>query len=102
MYLVFFGGILFLGLDLTGVCSVMDGVVLVGRRVATMAPDVVGLTVLLYGSVVTSVSGAGRCRGWEVVRTGLPGVENAMGRTDVLMEAVVVITGVDVSGGGVE
>lgn len=80
----------------------MDGVVLVGKRVATMAPDVVGLTVLLYESVLTSVSGAGRCRGREVVRTGLPGVENAMGRTGVLMEAVVVITGVEVSGGGVD
>lgn len=78
----------------------MDRVVLVGKRVPTMVPDVVGLIVLLYESVVTSMSGAGR--GWEVVRTGLPGVENAMGRAGVLMEAVVVITSVEVSGGGVE
>lgn len=80
----------------------MDGVVLVGKSVATMALDDVGLTVLLCKSLVTSVAGAGRCIGREVVRTGLRGVENAMGRTGVLMEAVVVITGVEVSGGGVE
>lgn len=67
-----------------------------------MAPDVVGLTVLLYESVVRPVSGAGRCRGREVVRTGRPGVENSMGRTGVLMGAVVVITGVEVSGERVE
>lgn len=91
-----------MGLDLTGLSSVMDGVVLVGKRVATMAPDDVGLTVLLYESVVASVSGAGRCRGWEVVRTGLSVVENAMGRTGVLMEAVVVIIGLEVIGGRVE
>lgn len=80
----------------------MDGVVLVGKRVPTMVPGVVGLTVLLYESLVTSVSGAGTCRGREVVRTGLPGVENALGTTGVLMEAVVTIPSVEVSGGGVE
>lgn len=69
---------------------------------ATIAPDVVGLTVLLYECVLTSVSGAGRCRGREVVWIGLHVVENAVERTGVLMEATVVTTGVEVSGGGVE
>lgn len=37
-----------------------------------------------------------------MVVSGLPGVENAMERTDVLMEAVVVVICVDAVRGGVE
>lgn len=66
------------------------------------APDVVGLTVSLCKSVLTSVSGAGRGGSWEVVVSGVPGVENATERADILMEAVVVVICVEVSRGGVE
>lgn len=95
----FFGGFFFLGLDLTGLWSVMAGVVTAGVRMVVTTPDVVGLTVSLCKSVLTSVSVAGTGRGREVVGSG---VENIMESTDVPMEAVVVVICAEVSGGGVE
>lgn len=67
-------------------------VVTAGVRVATTAPDVVGLV----------VSGPGRGRGCEVVVSGVSGVENTMERTGPLMGDVVVVICVEVSRGGVE
>lgn len=90
-----------MGLDLIGLWSVTAGVVTAGAYVVATTPDVVGLTVSPCKSVLISVSGAGRGGGWEVVVSGVPGVENAMERVDIPMEAVVVIC-VEVSRGGVE